>query len=286
MPEGSLQMHLAEVSDAHAMTLRRNLAATTCRVESQMAAALAPGIEIASLWKVTLAHLGDDVSPASSPVASLSWTDCLSSLHTVGCGGAHRFEGKRARLVLVGECVGSRPGRAQGDFHPVLELVRRPLARPQLNLRPIEGLVAVDHQAHLCRGVPGLDLSGIVEVPGLVLVAVAALPELNLRSILIPVAVDHNAVIRILMHPDATGLVQEEVLPAAVPLLIAVPELNLHTVADAVSVAGEAKRQVRHPCQVCRRGSLLYSTFRQNRCILPGDADAASPELHLLLSNS
>ena len=31
------------------------------------------------------------------------------------------------------------------------------------------------------------------------------------------------------MHPDATGLVQEEVLPAAVPLLIAVPELNLHT---------------------------------------------------------
>ena len=39
------------------------------------------------------------------------------------------------------------------------------------------------------------------------------------------------------------------------------------------------------PCQVCRRGSLLYSTFRQNRCILPGDADAASPELHLLLQD-
>mmetsp|Transcript_110704 Transcript_110704/g.155401 ORF Transcript_110704/g.155401 Transcript_110704/m.155401 type:complete len:280 (+) Transcript_110704:260-1099(+) len=277
MPEGSLQMHLAEVSDAHAMTLRRNLAATTCRVESQMAAALAPGIEIASLWKVTLAHLGDDVSPASSPVASLSWTDCLSSLHTVGCGGAHRFEGKRARLVLVGECVGSRPGRAQGDFHPVLELVRRPLARPQLNLRPIEGLVAVDHQAHLCRGVPGLDLSGIVEVPGLVLVAVVAFPQLNLRSVLILVAVDHKAIVWIKMHSDSPRVIQEEVLPAAVPLVITLPELHLDTIADAVSIARETKRQVRHPRKVCRREGLLHSSLGQKCCV-------ASSELRLLLS--
>ena len=192
--QGSRQPHLAYHIDAHTLTLRWNAASLAHGVEPKRAAALACRIEVASLRPVRIAYLGDDVCPGTSPVASLSWTDCFSGLHTVGCRCTHRLEGKSACLVLVRERVGSRPRRAQGDSDPVLELVRRLLARPQLDLCPIEPMVAVDNEAHLRGGVPCLDLSDIVEVPGLVLVAVAAFPKLNFRSILIPVAVDHDAV--------------------------------------------------------------------------------------------
>ena len=192
--QGSRQLHLAYHIDVHTVTLRWNAASLAHGVEPKRAAALACRVEVTSLRPVRVAYLRDDICPATSPVASLSRTDCLSSLHTVGCSCTHGLEGKRARLVLVRERVGSRPRRAQGDSDPVLELVRRLLARPQLDLCPIETLVAVDNKAHLCGGVPRLDLSDIIEVPGLVLVAVAASPKLNFRSILILVAVDHDAV--------------------------------------------------------------------------------------------
>mmetsp|Transcript_31234 Transcript_31234/g.58647 ORF Transcript_31234/g.58647 Transcript_31234/m.58647 type:complete len:305 (-) Transcript_31234:45-959(-) len=250
----SLQLPLANHRDAHAVTLAGATFASTIWVEAEVACRLAPCVEEAPLRPFRKVGLSNHVCPChiwpSTKAASPTGLQSLGGLHTASGAAGHGLERMFAGPVLIRAGISDFPRRAEGNLHPLLMLSRK-VAGPQLDFSSVETVIVVDHHTHRRRSILRLNLSdhAVVE-PALMLVGFVALPKLNLGSIRIPVTIDDNTVVRELVHPDKPILVYKEVLAAASPLCVALPELYFDTILDPIPVGGQAQGRVSPPCQM------------------------------------